>query len=83
MTTSSGRRHIVSSLQLNRGLSDADGGFFMLFSSSDPADVHKVIRPASLSALAFEISPTSYHAISQMHGNVRYSVVFSFYANAD
>jgi hypothetical protein len=70
-------------VQLSRGLSDADGGFFMLFSSSDPVDVHRVIRPASLSALAFEISPNSYHAISQMHGNVRYSIVFSFYANTD
>jgi hypothetical protein len=70
-------------VQLNRGLSDADGGFFMLFGSSDPADVHKVMRPASLSALAFEISPSSYHAISQMHGNVRYSIVFSLYASTD
>jgi hypothetical protein len=70
-------------VQLNRGLSDADGGFLMLFSSSDPADVHKVLRPTSLSGLAFEISPSSYHAISQMHGNVRYSIVYSFYASAD
>lgn len=70
-------------VQLNRGLSDADGGFFMLFNSSDAADVHKVMRPASLSGFAFEISPRSYHAISQMHGNVRYSIVYSFSASAD
>lgn len=67
-------------VQLNRGLSDADGGFFMLFNSSDPSDIHRVLRPASLSGFAFEISPTSHHAISQLHSNVRYSLVYSFFA---
>lgn len=66
-------------LQLNRGLRDADGGFFMLFNSSSPSDIHAILRPTSLSGFAFEISPTSYHAISQMHGNVRYSVIYSFF----
>jgi hypothetical protein len=66
-------------LQLNRGLRDGDGGFFMLFNSSSPSDIHAILRPTSLSGFAFEISPTSYHAISQMHGNVRYSVVYSFF----
>jgi 2OG-Fe(II) oxygenase superfamily len=67
-------------VQLNRGLRDADGGFFMLFNSRDPSDVHDILRPSSRSGFAFEISPDSYHAISQMHGNVRYSVVYSFFA---
>lgn len=67
-------------IQLNRGLCDADGGLFMLFSSDNPSDVHAILRPTSLSGFAFEISPTSYHAISQMHGNVRYSIVYSFFA---
>jgi hypothetical protein len=67
-------------IQLNRGLSDADGGLFMLFNSEDPSDVYNILRPTSGSGFAFEISPTSYHAISQMHGNVRYSIVYSFFA---
>lgn len=67
-------------VQLNRGLTDADGGLFMLFNSSDPSDIHSILRPMHLSGFAFEISPRSYHAISQMHGNVRYSVVYSFFA---
>jgi hypothetical protein len=67
-------------IQLNRGLTDADGGLFMLFNSEDPADVHNILRPTSGSAFAFEISPSSYHAISQMHSNVRYSIVYSFFA---
>jgi hypothetical protein len=67
-------------IQLNHGLSDADGGLFMLFNSEDPADVHNILRPTSRTGFAFEISPASYHAISQMHGNVRYSIVYSFFA---
>ncbi len=68
-------------IQLNRGLCDADGGLFMLFNSRDPSDIHAILRPVHLSAFAFEISPTSYHAISEMHGNVRYSIVYSFFAD--
>jgi len=66
-------------IQLNRGLADADGGFFMLFNSGDASDIHAIFRPTHLSGFAFEISPNSYHAISQMHGNVRYSIVYSFF----
>jgi hypothetical protein len=69
-------------IQLNRGLTDPDGGLFMLFNSADPADVHNILRPTSGSGFAFEISPSSYHAISQMHSNVRYSIVYSFFAAA-
>jgi hypothetical protein len=69
-------------IQLNRGLTDADGGLFMLFNSEDPTDVHNILRPTNASGFAFQISPSSYHAISQMHSNVRYSVVYSFFAAA-
>jgi len=67
-------------VQLNRGLSDADGGFFMLFSSADPRDVHRILRPVSGSAIGFVISPVSHHAVSQLHGGVRYTLVYSFHA---
>jgi hypothetical protein len=65
-------------IQLNRGLTDEDGGLFMLFNSRDAGDIHAILRPTHLSGFAFEISPESYHAISQMHSNVRYSIVYSF-----
>ncbi len=64
-------------IQLNRGLTDDDGGFLMLFNSGDPADVHRVLRPLHLSALAFEISTDSFHAVSEMHGGERYTVIYS------
>jgi hypothetical protein len=55
----------------------------MLFSSGDPADVHRVLRPQHLSAFAFEISPDSFHAVSQMHGGARYTVIYSLRARCD
>ena len=44
-------------VQLNRGLSDDDGGILMLFNSDDPADISRVMRPVHVSGFAFEISP--------------------------
>jgi len=68
-------------IQLNRGLDDNDGGFFMLFDSSEPDDVHRVLRPVHNTGIAFEIGPDSHHAISRMHGGERYTVIYSFHAN--
>ncbi len=67
-------------VQLNRGLSDEDGGFFMLFNSLDAADLHRVLRPVSNTAIAFEISTKSHHAVSRLHGGERYTLVYSFHA---
>lgn len=68
-------------VQLNHGLTDNDGGFFMLFNSFDANDVHKILRPLSGSAVGFEISQDSHHAVSRMHGGERYTLVYSFYAD--
>jgi hypothetical protein len=70
-------------IQLNQGLSDDDGGFLMLFNSDNPADIHRVMRPVHLSGFAFEISPSSFHAVSQVHGGVRYSLIYSLCALPD
>jgi len=67
-------------IQLNHGLSDDDGGFLMLFNSDDPADIDRAMRPVHLSGFAFEISPASFHAVSQVHGGVRYSLIYSLRA---
>ena len=69
-------------VQLNRGLTDEQGGFLMLFNSADARDVHQVLRPAHRSGLAFEISASSFHAVSRVHGGERYTIVFSFYAKS-
>ena len=70
-------------IQVNRGLTDADGGVLMLFNSDDPTDIHKLLHPLSLSGFAFEISAESHHAVSQIHGGERFSVIYSFRALAD
>ena len=67
-------------VQLNRGLRDEDGGFFMLFNSDDPSDVHRILRPVSASAIGFAIGPNSHHAVSRLHGGTRFTVVYSFHA---
>ena len=68
-------------IQLNRGLSDGDGGILMLFNSEDPTDIHRLLRPVNRSGLVFEISPTSNHAVSRIHGGIRYTLVYSLRAS--
>ena len=70
-------------LQLNRGWSDTQGGYLMLFNSQDPSDVHKVFVPANDSVFGFAISEKSNHAVSTIHGGERFTVVFSFYDATD
>ncbi|HEV2816495.1 MAG TPA: cyclophane-containing peptide 2OG-Fe(II) oxygenase YhhC [Allosphingosinicella sp.] len=65
-------------VQLNRNWADENGGFLMLFSSSNANDVARIIRPVHGSAVAFEISPASYHAVSPTVRGERYTLVFSF-----
>ena len=68
-------------IQINRGLLDEDGGYFMLFNSFDPEDIHRIIRPVSGSAIGFEISENSNHAVSQLHSGQRFTLVYSFFAH--
>jgi hypothetical protein len=68
-------------IQLNRGLSDEDGGLLMLFSSERATDVAKILRPIHRSAVAFAISDRSHHAVSRMHGGERFTLVYSFHAD--
>ena len=70
-------------VQLNRGLTDADGGYFMLFNSVDPSDIHRILKPVHNSALAFAISEQSHHAISKQYRGTRFTLVFSFFAAND
>ncbi len=66
-------------VQLNRGLDEAAGGWFVLFSGPEPADIHKVLLPRHNSALGFAISQSSFHAVSPLARGERYTLVFSFY----
>ena len=65
-------------IQLNRNWTDEDGGFLMLFSGPNASDVARVIRPIHCSAMAFEISPSSFHAVSTILAGARYTLIYSF-----
>lgn len=65
-------------VQLNREWKDENGGFLMMFSSEDARDVARVLRPLHGSAVAFEISPRSFHAVSPTVNGERYTLVFSY-----
>lgn len=67
-------------IQLNRNWRDENGGFLIFFNSSDPQDIHRVIRPSHNSSAGFAISPKSNHAVSTIHDGERYTLVYSFYA---
>lgn len=69
-------------IQLNRNWSDDYGGFLIFFNSSDPKDIHRIIRPVHNSSAGFVISSESNHAVSTIHNGERYTLVYSFY-NAD
>jgi Rps23 Pro-64 3,4-dihydroxylase Tpa1-like proline 4-hydroxylase len=65
-------------IQLNRGWNDENGGFLVLFSGPNAAEVARIIRPIHRSAVAFEISPASFHAVSTIRSGTRYTLVYSF-----
>ena len=65
-------------VQLNRGWPDENGGFLMFFSSPSADDVARIVRPLHGCAIAFEISPASYHAVSPAKLGERYTLVFTF-----
>lgn len=67
-------------IQLNHNWKDENSGFLLFFNSSDPKDIHRVIRPIHNSSVGFAISPRSNHAVSTIHNGERYTLVYSFYA---
>lgn len=67
-------------IQLNHNWHDENGGFLIFFNSSDPKDIHRLIRPVHNSSTGFAISPKSNHAVSTIYDGERYTLVYSFYA---
>ena len=67
-------------VQLNRGWKDEDGGVLMFFNSSEPTEVHSIFRPIHNTAIGFEISGVSHHAVSTIHRGERFTLVWSLYA---
>ena len=70
-------------IQLNRGWEDENGGMLMFFNSKSPSDIHKIFRPAHNSSVGFAISTESHHAVSTIHKSERFTLVYSFFQQAD
>jgi Rps23 Pro-64 3,4-dihydroxylase Tpa1-like proline 4-hydroxylase len=68
-------------IQLNRGWTEENGGLLMLFRGPEVETLDAIITPVSRSALGFEISTASWHAVSQVYQGDRFTLVFSFYAD--
>lgn len=67
-------------VHLGRWSTAADGGLLTVLAGPAAADAVRLIKPLPRSGFAFQISPTSYHAISTVHNDDRYSLVYSFRA---
>jgi Rps23 Pro-64 3,4-dihydroxylase Tpa1-like proline 4-hydroxylase len=70
-------------IHLNRGWEDEQGGLLLLFGSAAADDVRRILRPTHRSAMAFAISPQSFHAVSTVQCGDRYTLVYSFQAAHD
>ncbi|WP_281661557.1 cyclophane-containing peptide 2OG-Fe(II) oxygenase YhhC [Microvirgula aerodenitrificans] len=70
-------------VQLNRGWQDEFGGILLFFGSDDSRDIRKAFRPAHDSSVAFQISPSSHHAVTPIAGGERFTLVLSFYEQHD
>lgn len=68
-------------VRLNRGLTIADGGVLCTFNSNNIDDMDKAIKPLHNSCFSFEISEKSYHAVSPMISNQRFTLIFSMYTS--
>lgn len=66
-------------IQLNRAWAQENGGILMFFNSDSAQDIHSAFLPAHNSSVAFEISPSSLHAVSAISSGERYTIVISFY----
>jgi hypothetical protein len=66
-------------IHLNAGWTLNDGGLFVTFAAADCEAVTAAYLPTMNTALLFEISPASFHAVTEVtSARPRYSIVISF-----
>ncbi|GAB4197044.1 MAG: hypothetical protein OHK0022_15040 [Roseiflexaceae bacterium] len=66
-------------VQLNSGWKDENGGYLLFFNSNNPRDIAQIYPPVHNTAVGFELSPHSYHAVSQVEKGTRFSLIYSFW----
>lgn len=62
-------------LQLGRNI---DGGETLLFGQMDPRALSRIVRPVYGTALAFSITPRSFHAVGKVQRGQRFTIIYSF-----
>ncbi len=65
-------------IQINADWNENNGGYLMLFNSTEAEDVSKIVLPLNNIGFGFEISPKSYHAVSTVYDFSRYTLVYTF-----
>ena len=65
-------------LQLGR---DGEGGVTAILQDNSVSSVQRLIHPIHGTALAFRITPVSFHAVSRVHSGRRFTIVYSFRAD--
>jgi len=65
-------------IQLNKSWKLSNGGLLVLFSKPDVHDFQKMYLPLHNSAVVFPTTEVSYHAVSDVSQDVRYTLVYLF-----
>ena len=65
-------------IQINPYWKEENGGYLLLFNSSDSKDMAKVVSPINNTAFGFEISKKSHHAVSKIYDFTRFTIVYTF-----
>lgn len=69
-------------VHFNRGWTEECGGYFMVFSNDKSESLVKLLPPLNGLIQGFEISESSYHAVSKISSGSRYTIIYSFYGTA-
>lgn len=76
------RPHIAEAyrlvIQINDKWPAENGGNLLFFGSGNPQDIRKIFKPISNSAVVFKISQDSFHAVTEIKGGERYTLVYTF-----
>lgn len=65
-------------LHINPHWKEENGGLLLLFTSSKPENIAKIVKPVDNTAFGFEISRQSHHAVSKIYDYTRYTIVYTF-----
>lgn len=65
-------------LHFNPDWKEENGGYLLLFNSSNSNDISQIVSPLNNSAFGFEISKRSHHAVSKIYDFIRYTIVYTF-----